>query len=61
MFEFYSANINPDDPNFQEFIRHYVASKESKDSQTVPYSQLYKIVREGIRAYISQKELGPKK
>ncbi|MGP8069583.1 MAG: hypothetical protein ACLP5V_06800 [Candidatus Bathyarchaeia archaeon] len=61
MFELYSANINPDDKNFQEFIRSYVARKESKDPQTIPYSQLYKLIKEGIREYISQKKESPKK
>ena len=61
MFELYSANINPDDQKFQEFIRNYVASKEPKDPQTIPYSQLYKLIKEGIREYISQKKERPKK
>jgi len=60
MFELYSANINPDDPKFQEFIRKYVASKQ-KDPQTIPYSQLYKIVKEAIREYINQAKWKSKK
>ena len=56
MFELYSATINPDDQKFQEFIRNYVASKEPKDPQTIPYSQLYKIIKEGIREYLNQKK-----
>jgi len=61
MFELYSANINPDDPNFREFVRKYVAGKEQKDPQSVPYSQLYKIVKEGIREYMNQRKERPKK
>ena len=61
MFELYSENINPDDQNFQEFIRNYVASKEPKDPQTIPYSQLYKLIKEGIREYMSEKKERPKK
>lgn len=61
MFELYSANINPDDQKFQEFIRQYVTSKDPKDPQTIPYSQLYKIVREGIREYMNQSKARPKK
>ena len=61
MFELYSENINPADQNFQEFIRNYVANKEPKDPQTIPYSQLYKLIKEGIREYISQKKQRPKK
>ena len=61
MFELYSANINPDDQNFQEFIRNYVASKEPKDPQTIPYSHLYELIKEGIREYIGQKKERPKK
>jgi len=56
MFELYSATIDPDDQKFQEFIRNYVASKEPKDPQTIPYSQLYKIIKEGIREYLNQKK-----
>ena len=61
MFELYSANINPDDQKFQEFIRTYVKGKETKDPQTIPYSQLYKLIKEGIREYISQTKEKPKK
>jgi len=61
MFELYSANINLDDQKFQKFIRNYVASKEPKDPQTIPYSQLYKLIKEGIREYISRKKERPKK
>jgi hypothetical protein len=61
MFELYSEKINPDDRNFQEFIRNYVANKEQKDPQTIPYSQLYKLIKEGIRQYISQEKQRPKK
>ena len=61
MFELYSANINPDDHSFQGFIRNYVASKEPKDPQTIPYSQLYKLIKEGIQEYIGQKKERPKK
>lgn len=61
MFEHYSANINPEDPSFQEFIRKYVAKKEQKDAQTVAYSELYKIVREGIQEYMTQTRGNPKK
>ncbi len=56
MFELYSATIDPDDQKFQEFIRNYVASKEPKDPQTILYSQLYKIIKEGIREYLNQKK-----
>ena len=61
MFELYSANINPDDQKFQEFVRNYVASKEPKDPQTIPYSQLYKLIKDGIREYINQKKERRKK
>ena len=61
MFEFYSTAINPDDQKFQEFIRRYVASKEPKDPETIRYSQLYKIIKKGIREYISQKKERSKK
>jgi hypothetical protein len=56
MFELYSENIDPGNQNFQEFIRNYVATIEPKDPQTIPYSQLYKVIKEGIREFMSQKK-----
>ena len=61
MFELYSAKINPDDQKFQEFIRNYVKGKDPKDPQNIPYSQLYMLIKEGIREYISQTKERPKK
>jgi len=52
MFELYARNIDPDDPNFQVFIQHYVAAKDNRNPATIPYSQLYAIIKEAIREYI---------
>jgi len=52
MFELYAHNIDPDDPNFQAFTEHYVATKDNRDPTTIPYSQLYTIIKEAIQEYI---------
>ena len=56
MFELYISNIDPDDSRFQQFISNYVASKGVNNPETIPYSQLYAIVRQGIREYIKRDE-----
>jgi len=52
MFELYARNIDPEDPDFQAFIQHYVATKDNRNPATIPYSQLYAIVKDAIRDYI---------
>jgi len=54
MFELYTREINPEDQRFQEFISNYVATKGVKNPETVTYSELYKIVQNGIREFIKQ-------
>ena len=54
MFELYVGNIDPDDPDFQAFIQHYVAAKDDRNPATIPYSQLYAIIKEAIREYIRE-------
>jgi len=56
MFELYSRNVDPNDEHFQTFMKNYVAAKELKDPQTLAYSELYKILKEGIREYVEQKQ-----
>jgi hypothetical protein len=61
MFELYLSKIDAEDPKFRQFIADYVATKGVKDPETIPYSQLYKLVRSGIQEYIKQASEGPKK
>ncbi len=56
MFEMYSRNINPDDEHFKAFIASYVTEKGVKDPQALPYSELYKVIKDGIREYLKQKQ-----
>lgn len=64
MFELYLRNIDPDDANFQTYIQQCVSKKDPRKPDSIPYSELYKIVKDGIREYISQTqrtEQSPKK
>jgi len=56
MFELYSRNINVDDPEFQTYIKRYISAKDSRSPGSIPYSELYQIVKEGIREYIHKTE-----
>jgi hypothetical protein len=56
-FELYARNIDPDDADFQAFIRHYVSTKETKNPESIPYLELYKIIREGIREYLKKNQI----
>ena len=59
MFEMYVRNINPDEERFNIFISNYLAERGVKDPQTLPYSELYKVIKDGIREYLEQQQ--PKK
>jgi len=64
MFELYSRKINPDDASFQTYIQQHVSKKDPRKVDSIPYSELYKIIKDGIREYIHQTqttEQGPKK
>jgi hypothetical protein len=64
MFELYSSSIDPNDADFQAYLRHYVSTKDQRVPDSIPYSELYKLIREGIREYIHEtqgKERRPKK
>ena len=56
MFELYSQDVNPDDPDFQNYISLYVSKKEPRNPESVPYSELYAIIKEGISEYIHEKQ-----
>jgi hypothetical protein len=57
MFELYVLNIDPDDPDFQAFIERYVAARDSRNPATIPYSQLYAMIKEAIREYIHKTQV----
>ncbi len=54
MFEMYVRNINPDEERFNAFISNYLTERGVKDPQTLPYSELYKVIKDGIREYLKQ-------
>jgi hypothetical protein len=54
MFEFYARNINPDDPDFQAFIEHYLMAKDNRSPAAIPYSQLYATIKEALGEYIQK-------
>jgi hypothetical protein len=60
MFERYISNINPEDERFQAFLSNYIAEKGVKDIQALPYLELYKLIKEGIRNYLHKQKLRPR-
>ncbi len=58
MFERYVQTVNPDEKRFQAFISKYITGKGVKELESFPYSELYKVIKEGIREYLRQEELG---
>ena len=56
MFELYAQDIDPDNTEFQTFIKRYVASKDPRAPETIPYSKLYMMIREGIRDYLQKEQ-----
>ena len=52
MFELYTKNIDPDSPEFQTFIKGYAELRGKRDPESIPYSDLYKTIREGIQEYL---------
>ena len=60
MFERYVCNINPEGERFQAFLSNYIAEKGVKDIQVLPYLELYKVIKEGIREYLRKQEPRPR-
>jgi hypothetical protein len=52
MFERYIQKVNPEEGRFQSFISNYLVDRGVKDIHTLPYSELYKFIKEGIREYL---------
>jgi hypothetical protein len=59
MFEHYIRNINPEEARFQTFLSDYIADIGVKDVQVLLYSELYKVIKEGIREYLGKQEPRP--
>jgi hypothetical protein len=60
MFEKYVQNINPDEERFHAFISNYLAEKGVKEPEALAYSELYKVIKNGIREYLRQQEPRPR-
>ncbi len=56
MFERYVQAVNPDEERFQTVISKYLSEKGIRESQALTYSELYKVIKEGIREYIRREE-----
>jgi len=59
MFQRYAQNIDPEDERFIAYISHYLIEKGVKDPKTLVYSDLYKLIKEGIRQYVRKQETRP--
>ncbi len=53
----YVRNINAEDERFKFFISKYLEGRGVKNPETVPYSELYKVIKGGIREYLRQQQL----
>jgi len=56
MFQLYAKNIDPESEPFLTFITQYLAEKNMKDPRAIPYPELYKHIKDGIRAYLRESE-----
>lgn len=55
MFQRYEQNIKLEQ-SFLTFISQYLAERQVKDPKALPYSQLYKLIKDGIREYLRLRE-----
>jgi hypothetical protein len=60
MFQRYAESIDPENEQFLTFISQYLAERNVRDPREVPYSQLYRHIKEGIRSYVRQQESAKK-
>jgi len=56
MFQLYEQNINPESEHFLTFITQYLEMKNVTNPRAVPYPELYKLIKNGIREYLHQSE-----
>jgi hypothetical protein len=54
MFQRYAGNIDPGNEDFLAFISNYLAERNVTDPRAIPYSELYKYIKQGIRDYLYQ-------
>jgi hypothetical protein len=59
MFQRYAQNIDPEDERFIGHITHYLIEKGVKDPKSLVYSDLYKLIKEGIGQYLRKQESRP--
>ena len=52
MFQRYAHNIDPESEHFLSFITQYLAEGGAKNPKAIPYSELYKRIKDGIREYL---------
>jgi hypothetical protein len=57
MFECYVERINPESEAFTRFICQYLEEKNMTNPRLSSYSELYKLIKAGIRDYLGQLEL----
>jgi len=53
-FQYYAQNIDPQDERFKAFICNYLAERHVEDARKLPYSQLYTVIKAGIREYLAK-------
>jgi len=56
MFQRYSHNIDPENPHFLTFISRYLTERNVTNPRAIPYFELYRHIKEGIREYLRQLE-----
>lgn len=55
MFQRYEQNIKLEQ-SFLTFIFQYLVERQVKDPKALPYSQLYGLIKDGIREYLRLQE-----
>ena len=56
MFERYAQNIDPESERFLTFISRYLTERKVDNPRTIPYQELYMVIKQGIRDYLGQME-----
>jgi hypothetical protein len=52
MFQRYAWNVDPESEHFLAFITQYLVERNVKNPTAIPYSELYKHIKNGIREYL---------
>ena len=56
MFQRYAQNIGLGDERFLAFISNHLREKDVGDPKLLTYSQIYGLIKEGIREYLRLQE-----